>query len=156
MASFGRHSIRNPIHARANGVETADTGVLDDRAFTAATERSLAHRDERAVVLIELDGARRSAPGGGDAITAAAEARISRVIRPDDLLGRLNDGRLAVLTEKDGAARLAIRLGDRLREPFSVGGDEVRLTPQVGVGYGYADVETAAAIVREAENSPRY
>jgi GGDEF domain-containing protein len=149
VTRFSRFSISNPIDALAAGDEVLFSGAVDGIAFTAATERALAHGEDRAVVLIELDGAR-------DAIRAAAEARIARVIRPDDLLGRLDDTRFAVLTERRGADPVASRVGERLREPFSVGSEQVRLTLQVGVGYGEANVETAAAILREAENSPRF
>ena len=72
------------------------------------------------------------------------------------MLGRLDDGRLAVLTEMDGAARVAIRLGDRLREPFNVGRAQARLAPQIGVGYPDAGVVTAEAMLRAAETSLRY
>jgi GGDEF domain-containing protein len=130
-------------------------GVVDERAGVATTERALAHREDRALVLIELDGAEGSATAQG-ALATAAETRIARTIRPDDLLGRLDDGRFAVLTEQDGAARVAIRLGERLREPFDVGGERLRLIPQIGVGYSDREVATAAAILREAESSPRY
>jgi GGDEF domain-containing protein len=129
--------------------------MVDEAAFTAATERALAHGEDRAVVVVELDGAPVSGPTYG-ALVLAAEARITRMIRPDDLLARLDDGRFAVLTERDGAARVAIRLGDRLRESFDVGGQRVRLIPQIGVGYADTEVATAAAILREAANSPRY
>jgi GGDEF domain-containing protein len=143
-----RFTRRSQAKGQEGPLSTLAAGVLDSVAFTAATERALAHGDPRAIVLIEL--------GSDDAVRAAAEARILRAIRPNDILGRLDDGRLVVLTEMDGAARVAIRLGDRLREPFNVGPEQVRLTPQVGVGYAYSDVLTADAMLLEAENSPRY
>jgi GGDEF domain-containing protein len=131
------------------------TGVVDSIAFAAATDRALAHSEDRAVVVIDLDGAPVS-EGTFGALVTAAETRMARTIRPDDLLGRLEDGRFAVLTEKDGAVRVAIRLGDRLREPFDVGGQRVRLIPQVGVGYAESGIATAEGILREAASSPRY
>ena len=148
MDRFTRFTGRNQAKGQHEALETLGAGVLDQAAFTVATETALAHGDQRAIVLIAV--------GGNDAVRAAAETRILRAIRPDDRLGRLDDGRLAVLTAMDGAARVAIRLGDRLREPFNVGPEQVRLVPQVGVGYSYADVVTAEAMLREAENSPRY
>ena len=148
MGRFSRITGKNQTKGRQAAAHALGPSVLDDMAFTGATERALAHGEQRAIVLIEL--------GADHAVQAAAETRILRAIRPDDLLGRLVDGRLAVLTEMDGAARVALRLGDRLREPFNVGAEHVRLSPQVGVGYAYADVVTAEAMLREAENSPRY
>ena len=147
MDRFTRFTNRNQAKDSLQAVEMLD-GVLDSVGFTAAVEKALAYGEKRAVVLIELDG--------GGPVGTAAEARITRTIRADDVLGRLDGGRLAVLTGMDGAARIAIRLADRLREPFHIGGEHVRLVPQVGVGYGYPDVVTAAAILFEAENSPRY
>ena len=148
MGRFTRFTAKNQANDRPGSVQTLGPSVLDAVAFAAATERALAHGDQRAIVLIELDA--------DHAVKVAAETRILHAIRPDDRLGRLADGRLAVLTAMDGAARVAMRLGDRLREPFNVGAEHVRLSPQVGVGYAYADVVTAEAILREAENSPRY
>ena len=144
-----RDTGKNQAKDQQDALEPFGEGVLDEVAFTAAADKALAHGDGRAIVLIGLGS-------DDDAIRAAAETRIIRAIRPDDLLGRLDDGRLAVLTEMDGAARVAIRLGDRLREPFNVGRAQARLTPQVGVGYPDSGVVTAEAMLRAAESSPRY
>jgi len=148
VGRFTRITGKNQAKERGTAVQTLDPSVLDSVAFMATTERALAHGEQRAIVLIELDA--------DYAALAAAETRILHAIRPDDRLGRLADGRLAVLTEMDGAARVALRLGDRLREPFNVGAEPVRLNPQLGVGYACADVVTAEAVLRKAENSPRY
>ena len=132
-----------------------DREVSGAQAFTAAVERALAHGESRAVVVIELHAAETGRLAIDDPVAAAAEARISRIIRPDDLLGRLDDGRLAVLTERDGAARVAMRLGDTLREPFSVGSEPLRLAPQIGVGYPEAGI-TAEVLLRDAASSLRF
>ena len=138
MTRDNRFSLRNPLDVLSGHDDALDGGVLDRVGFMAAVERSLAHREERAVVVIELGAAEVVGfPGGAvGALTAAAEARIARTIRPDDVLARLDNRTFAVMTEKDGAARVAIRLGERLREPFNVGMEQVKLVPQIGVGYG--------------------
>lgn len=125
-----------------------DIDVLDSQAFTAAVARALAQGTPRAVVLIEVRGS--------GAVNAAAEARIARTIRPHDVVGRLEEGRLAVLTAKDGATRVATRLGDRLREPFNVGAHQVKVTPLVGVGYSGEDVRTPEDLLLAAESSPKF
>ena len=133
---------------------------MDHSAITAAIERGLAHGEDLAVVMVGLRDEHGSSGGdddeGWDAVTAAAEARLLRTIRPDDALGRLDDGRLVVLTGASGASRVAIRLGDRLREPFHVGSEKVRLAPQIGVGYPAPDSRTAEDILRAAADSPAY
>ena len=132
---------------------------MDHSAITAAIERGLAHGEDIAVVMIGLRD-EHGAPQGGDegwgAVCAAAEARLLRTIRPDDSFGRLDDGRLVVLTGASGASRMALRLGDRLREPFHVGGGKVRLVPQIGVGYPAPDGRTADDLLRAATDSPGY
>lgn len=136
-----------------------ETGVRDHPGITAAIERALAHGDDIAVVMITLrdeQGLSGVEDQRWDAVTAAAEARLLRTIRPDDLLGRLDDGRLVVMTAATAASRVAIRLGDRLREPFRVGNEPHRLAPQIGVGYPAPGEATAADILRAAENSPAY
>jgi hypothetical protein len=122
-----------------------DIEVLDSTAFTAALERALASGASKAIVLIEVQG--------NDAVKVAAEARIVRTVRPHDMVGRLDDGRLAVLTAKEGAAHVAFRLSDRLREPFGVGAHKVSVEPKVRVGYSDGDVKTAEALLLEAERS---
>ncbi len=132
---------------------------MDHPGITAAIERGLAHGDDIAVVMIGLRDEHGVAGGDDDgwgAVAAAAEARLLRTIRPDDALGRLEDGRLVVLTGASGASRVALRLGDRLREPFHVGSEKVRLAPQIGVGYPAPDSRTAEDILRAAADSPAY
>jgi hypothetical protein len=125
-----------------------DGRILDAEAFGAATNRALAHDEDRAVVLIKLTGA----PGP---VIAAAEARIARTIRPADLLGRLAEDRFAVLTEpgggRAGADRVAARLAHTLIEPFHVGGESVRLMPRIGVGYGEGEMDNAIKLLMRAE-----
>jgi GGDEF domain-containing protein len=128
---------------------TATEGkVLDAEAFGAATNRALAHEENRAVVLIRLTGA-------PEAVIAAAEARIVRTIRPSDLLGRLGHDRFAVLTAQGGgragAERVAARLAHRLIEPFHVGGESVRLMPRIGVGFGEGSSDNAVKLLLRAE-----
>ena len=135
-----------------------DTGVIDSVSITAAIERALAHGEGRAVVVVELEriGDPVSWNTAWDSILTAAEARMVRVLRPDDVLGRLEDGRFAVLTGSHGAARVALRLAGRLREPFNVGEERVIVAPLVGVGYPKTGVHTAAALIGEATSSLRY
>jgi GGDEF domain-containing protein len=127
-------------------------GIADAAQFSAATERALAHGEDRAVVLIEL----HRAP---DAVVAAAESRLLRAVRPGDLIGRLGDDRFAVLAETSGSRAAATgvtqslsrRIAARLSEPFHVGGETVKLSPRVGVAFGQGDADTAAKLLLRAE-----
>jgi predicted signal transduction protein with EAL and GGDEF domain len=129
-----------------------EKGVVDAAGFSAATERALAHDEERAIVLIELQGA-------PDAVVAAAEARLVRAVRPGDLVGRLRDDRLAVLAETSGGRATAAavtqslsgRIAARLNEPFHIGGRTIKVRPRVGVAFGEGEADTAAKLLRRAE-----
>ena len=128
-------------------------GIVDAARFSAATERALAHGEDRAIVLIQLDGA-------PDAVVAAAEARLLRAVRPGDLVGRLGPDRFAVLAETSGGRNagarvtrsLASRVAARLSEPFHVGGETISLRPRLGVAFAEGDADTAAKILARAEN----
>ena len=123
---------------------------LDSPAFAAAVERSLAHDQEIGVVVVEvddLDGVLEDLGEATGAVLAAMEARVARTIRPDDVLGRLEGGRLAVLSRDshglEGSESMAARLAARVSEPFFVGGETV--TVEARVGFASADGDTATA-----------
>jgi GGDEF domain-containing protein len=128
-------------------------GIVDAARFSAATERALAHGEDRAIVLVQLDGA-------SDVAVAAAEARLLRAVRPGDIVGRLADDRFAILAETSGGrtagkgltASLANRIAARLSEPFHVGGETITLTPRVGVAFAEGNADTAAKILSRAED----
>jgi GGDEF domain-containing protein len=136
-------------------------GILEMDAFAAATDRALAHGEDRAIVLIDFRSAWEdmAVAERWEALLVAVEARTSRTIRPGDLLGRVEGDRLAVLTEPAGgrpaAERVAARLAERLGEPYHVGGRELDLRPRIGVGYRVGAGDTAAAIIRRAEELAR-
>jgi GGDEF domain-containing protein len=127
-------------------------GIVDAAQFSAATERALAHGEDRAIVLVQIDEA-------SDVAVAAAEARLLRAIRPGDLVGRLGSDRFAVLAETSGGRSagsrvtrsLAKRIAARLSEPFHVGGETVVLSLRIGVAFAEGDADTAAKLLSRAE-----
>jgi GGDEF domain-containing protein len=127
-------------------------GIVDAARFSAATERALAHGEDRAIVLVDLHGA-------ADVAIAAAEARLLRAVRPGDLVGRLGDDRFAVLAETSGGRAagdrvtrsLSRRVAARLSEPFYVGGETLTLSPRIGVSFAKGDADTAAKLLARAE-----
>ena len=127
-------------------------GIVDAARFSAATERALAHGEDRAIVLIQLEGA-------PDVAVAAAEARLLRAVRPGDLVGRLSSERFAVLAETSGGRSagqrvteaLTGRIAARLSEAYHVGGETLHMTPRLGVAFAEGDADTAAKILSRAE-----
>jgi GGDEF domain-containing protein len=148
-----------------NSDDPFEDGILGLPGFSAATERALAHGESRAIVLIHLEAARLEVEAEHDlddmwpVLLAAVEARTAGTIRPADLLGRLGDECLAVLTGEDGgesgADRVARRLAERLGEPFDVGGRELSLRPRIGVAHRDGLADTAEAMFRRAAQVAR-
>ena len=130
---------------------SVEEAVLEGPAFMAAVEGALRGGRNRGVVVaaLSLDDVE-----GAAALLVAAESRIARVIRPGDVIGRLGQGRLAVLAGRDegpdGAARITERIADRLAEPFHIAGREMEVGLRIGVASGDRD---AAALLELAEES---
>ena len=133
---------------------TMGDGVLDAGAFRDAADRALDAGRTRGVVLVILGVDRLGLDGGADALLVAAESRLVRAIRPGDVVGRLDRGRLAVLAGPgdgpDSAARIAERVADRLAEPFHIAGREVEVGLQIGTA---VDGDGADALIQRAEDS---
>jgi uncharacterized membrane protein YdfJ with MMPL/SSD domain len=128
--------------------------VLEEPAFRAAVERAIGEGELRGMVLVSLSVDDLGLDGGADALLVAAESRMARVIRPGDVLGRLDRGRMAVLAGNgdgaDGAARITERVADRLAEPFHIAGREVELGLRIGMA---TDADDADGLIRRAEKS---
>ena len=124
------------------------TRLLSLDAFRADAASALrrAARDGRpaALALVDIDGFRalnaRRGPRAGDAALRAVAARLRRLVRTDDLLGRTGADEIAVLmpgTGIDGAQACCERLIDALAEARIPGAGAV--TVSAGVAAGGAD-----------------
>jgi GGDEF domain-containing protein len=143
-----------PVAEPSTGLVVAP---LDRPAFAAAVERSLGHGQDVGVVVVELDDLDGVLEGLGEttgALIAAMEARVARTIRPDDVLGRLDGGRLAVLSRDaqgpQAAESMAGRLAARVSGPFFVGGETVTVTARVGFASADDEVVTADELLERA------
>jgi hypothetical protein len=129
-------------------------GILGPAAFRDAADSKVSAGRARGMVLAVLSVDHLGLDGGADALLVAAESRIARVIRPGDLLGHLDRGRLAVLAGgddgPDGAARIAERVADRLAEPFHIAGREVEVGLRIGTA---TDRGGADALIQKALES---
>jgi len=139
--------------------------IVDARAFRAAADRSLAHGEGRAIVVVDLGDPADLLASTQDvdevwaALVAAAEARTAKAIRPADLLGRLAHGIFAVLTEvgggPDGSRRVALRVAERLDQPFNLGGRQLSVRPRIGVADPGGSADSADAMLRRAAQVAR-
>ena len=85
----------------------------------------------------------------GDELLRVVAARIGGVLRETDTIGRLGGDEFVVLVEA-GAAQIAERLLDVLREPFDLGtGGEISITTSIGIASG--DRQAAKDLLRDAD-----
>ena len=124
-------------------------------ALTALPNRVLIHDELRralarldrdldgttAVFFVDLDGFKAVndtlGHAAGDRILRDVAERLGRILRPHDLLGRLSGDEFVIVCESLGAeqpiARIAERIGDALRRPFSLDGELFQISASVGV-----------------------
>lgn len=125
------------------------TGLPDPDRFRERIARALAAAGagrSAAVFVIDLDefGAVNEALGQavGDRVLAAAAERLRQSVRMVDAVTRLGSDEFAVLVvdiaAPSQAAVLAARVGDALRWPSAVGGQDIRVTASIGIAVGGA------------------
>jgi diguanylate cyclase (GGDEF)-like protein len=90
----------------------------------------------------------------GDHLLEAVARRLRAALRAADLAARLGGDEFAVLAENtnaDGAAVLAERICDALRDPFSIDGHELTVSASVGVVVDEAGHTDADGLLRNAD-----
>ena len=90
----------------------------------------------------------------GDELLAKAARRLEGCVRPEDTVARLGDDEFAVLLESLGSERareVAARIGEALRAPFLLGGEEARVGASVGVACALPGEKDAAELLGEAD-----
>jgi diguanylate cyclase (GGDEF)-like protein len=94
-----------------------------------------------AVFFLDLDGFKgvndRLGHLAGDALLRGIAGRLLAWVRPGDTVSRFGGDEFTVLvrevTGRDEAVQIAERLTEAVRSPLSVEGEEVSLTPSIGI-----------------------
>jgi diguanylate cyclase (GGDEF)-like protein/PAS domain S-box-containing protein len=90
----------------------------------------------------------------GDKLLVGASKRIRSVLRPEDTLARLGGDEFVFLledTDLDGAVRIAGRILEKLRRPFSLRGRELFVTASIGITVGDGNGKRSADLLRDAD-----
>ena len=142
----------------------ANRALFADRV-THALERAGRHRDERlAVLFVDLDDFKLvndslGHAAGDDLLTAVAE-RVRACLRTPDTAARLGGDEFGILLEEgeeEAASRVATRVLDALRQPFSLAGRQLFVQASIGIAVGRTDpdegrpIETADELLRNAD-----
>ncbi|MCQ4253157.1 phosphodiesterase DibA [Stutzerimonas stutzeri] len=125
-------------------------------------ERARASRRSGALLLIDLDHFKdiNESLGHslGDALLQTVSVRLSAELEEGMTLGRLGGDEFALLCEGFGAEKataLALRILDRLNEPFHLGGQELFSSASIGIVlYPYpTDVQNVEQLMRNADSA---
>jgi diguanylate cyclase (GGDEF)-like protein len=91
----------------------------------------------------------------GDRLLVAVGERLGGCLRFEDTLARFGGDEFTVLVEHiekpEDAIGVAERIVETLREPFTVGGQEMFVKPSVGIALGAAGQATVQSLLRDAD-----
>ncbi len=130
--------------------------------FTDRLRHALARAERRqqplAVIFMDLDNFKviNDSLGHktGDKLLVEASERIRSVLRPEDTVARLGGDEFVFLledTDLDGASRIAERVLEELRVPFSLGGRELFVMASIGITVGDGSGKRSADLLRDAD-----
>jgi diguanylate cyclase (GGDEF)-like protein/PAS domain S-box-containing protein len=128
------------------------TGLPNRYAFVdrlgMALQRTKRGKEDRkvGVLFMDLDGFKNVNDSLGheavDRVLVAVAERLKNRLRPEDVLARFGGDEFAVLLEEETdaseALRVAQRIAESLREPFTVNDHQVNLSTSVGIALGSA------------------
>jgi len=130
--------------------------LLIDR-LEAALSRQTPVATPVSVILVDLDGFKSVndtlGHAAGDELLRAAAKRLDGSIRKGDTAARLGGDEFAVVAVADRAEQAVAagqRIVDVLRQPFTLAGQEVRISASIGVAY-HSGSSSAEEMLREAD-----
>ncbi|PWK92687.1 GGDEF domain-containing protein [Fulvimonas soli] len=138
------------------------TGVANRLALGEAAERLLGAgmwRGSLGVLLLDADHFKsvndRYGHEGGDRVLLELVTCIRRILRADDVVGRIGGEEFVVLSPGTGL-RAAFALGERIRAvvertPLQIDGETMRLTVSVGVAVAAPGERDVAAVLKRAD-----
>ncbi len=139
------------------------TGLPNRRALHEAGAAVLAAATpERptALLLIDLDGFKqvndRNGHAAGDELLQQVGTRMLGTLRPADIVARLGGDEFAVVLPDTGveqAERVARRLRATLGQPFTVGGEQLRVGGSIGIAFAPASASTVDGLLQCADDA---
>lgn len=147
-----------------NAVEDNLTGLPNRRLFIDRVEAALAFADGQEaprppVMVLDVDRYKKITDSvgvaTGDTILITLARRLTRLMRPQDTLARLDGDQFGLLLVSTRSPEEAMDVAEAVKRalaaPISFGGRELRLTASIGLAIPGADVESGEELVRNAE-----
>ncbi len=142
------------------------TGLPNRRLFVDRLEQALKRIRRRkgrkvAVLFMDLDGFKvvndSLGHDTGDRLLVEVAKRLKGCLRPEDTLARFGGDEFTVLVEDvgepDASMRVAERIVEELREPFTMEGRELYVAASIGVALGSDSTKGSEELLREADTS---
>ncbi|HEV2092089.1 MAG TPA: EAL domain-containing protein, partial [Rubrobacter sp.] len=141
------------------------TGLPNRRLFVdrlrQALRRTRRKQNRVAILFTDLDGFKvvndSLGHDTGDRLLVEVAKRLGSCLRPEDTLARFGGDEFTILIEDveapDGAVRVAERITDELREPFTLNGRELYVAASIGVALGSDGTKDAEKLLREADTA---
>jgi diguanylate cyclase (GGDEF)-like protein/PAS domain S-box-containing protein len=149
---------------RHGALHDALTGLPNRALFMDRLGQALARMRGRkgsdfSVLFIDLDRFKvvndSLGHAAGDDLLIEAAKRLLKCVRPEDTVARLGGDEFTVLIEdvpdSAEAARVAARIQRELSAPHSLSGQEIVVTPSIGIAHGSSDYLSANEILRDAD-----
>jgi len=146
VAAFSDFSAIHQAEEKLNHLAHHDalTGLPNRLLFDDRFERAIeqARRAQQRCILLFLDldsfkGVNDTLGHGvGDDLLRAVSVRLREALRRSDTLARLGGDEFVVLTgsaQPEDASHLAMKLLGALRDPFDLGGEQIRITGSIGI-----------------------
>lgn len=149
------HAMLAVEFGRMKGIEALD-GQLMQRP---AMDSGAAQRPTVALLVVDLDDFRsidaHHGRQAGDEVLAIIAVRLSALVRSQDSVRHVGGDALACLlgdwSDRDQLLRLVGKLADAASAPVTVGAQEVRVRPTIGIATGPVDGDSADALLRCAD-----
>lgn len=151
--------IHDALHDGLTGLP--NRSLLLDRLERALVRAGRQDTRKFAVLFIDLDRFKlvNESLGHalGDALLIDVSNRLRRIVAPEDTVARLSGDEFCVLLESvndlPSASRYAERVLARLARPFTLGGQDIRVTGSIGVVWPSAQHVTAEDVLRDADTA---
>jgi diguanylate cyclase (GGDEF)-like protein/PAS domain S-box-containing protein len=156
-----RNAMQEQLHHQA--FHDPLTGLPNRALFMDRLEHALTRANRRgskvAVLFMDLDNFKviNDSLGhkAGDQLLIAVAERLKVPLRPEDTAARLGGDEFTILVEDisnvGNVARIAVRIAEKLRPPFTLGEQEVFATVSIGIALNSPAREQPADLLRHAD-----
>jgi diguanylate cyclase (GGDEF)-like protein len=162
---LARNAFRLGRHFAELATRDALTGLCNRMELNHALEREFdATRRKNggmAVLLMDLDGFKQvndtRGHEAGDEVLRVVAARISSVMRTDDIVARLGGDEFVMIcpgmSDESSARIMSERLIAAINQPIEIGNEHVHVGVSVGIAFYYEDAHSADELVRQADQA---